>query len=282
VQSPSWIRQARRDWWLTLLAEGEALNPAFLATLHEPEQTVRKMMSSPVITVDENTELPEIANLLIANHIKRVPVVRDGRVVGVVSRDALVRAAAAAEAPKTISSDASELFGQGIEDQFARLHGHHARGVVVEPSAVNPSETRLTVTDFRALVADHDHRDAQGKSAHERARAARRRRRVAELIEQHISDKHWRQLIHQARLAAERGERQFKLLQFPSALCSDAGRSINSEQSGWARTLRGEAAELYLHWERDLKPQGFPITARVLDFPGGIPGDIGLSLNWAE
>jgi CBS domain-containing protein len=30
-------RQARRDWWLTLLAEGEALNPAFLATLHEPE-----------------------------------------------------------------------------------------------------------------------------------------------------------------------------------------------------------------------------------------------------
>lgn len=72
------------------------------------------------------------------------------------------------------------------------------------------------------------------------------------------------------------------LLSFPSALCADGGRAINSEQPEWPQTLRGEAAELYLRWERDLKPLGFPLIARVLDFPGGMPGNIGLFLNWSE
>src|SRR5215831_12911276 len=42
-------RRARRDWWLTLLAEGEELHPNFLATLREPTQAVREVMSSPVV-----------------------------------------------------------------------------------------------------------------------------------------------------------------------------------------------------------------------------------------
>jgi hypothetical protein len=46
--------------------------------------------------------------------------------------------------------------------------------------------------------------------------------------------------------------------------------------------LRGEAAELYLRWERDLKPLGFGLSARVLDFPGGKPGDIGLFMVSTE
>jgi hypothetical protein len=43
--------------------------------------------------------------------------------------------------------------------------------------------------------------------------------------------------------------------------------------------LRGGVAEIYLRWKGDLKPQGFPIAARVLDFSGGMPGDIGLFLD---
>jgi len=85
----------RRDWWLTLLADGEALHPDFLESLRKPDRAVRNVMASPVITVAENAGLPEIAKLLISHHIKRVPVVRDGRVVGIVSRADLVRAVAA-------------------------------------------------------------------------------------------------------------------------------------------------------------------------------------------
>jgi CBS domain-containing protein len=54
-------------------------------------------MTAPVITVDEAAAVGDIARLLLEHHIKRVPVVRDGRVVGIVSRADLVRALAAGE-----------------------------------------------------------------------------------------------------------------------------------------------------------------------------------------
>jgi len=77
-----------------------------------------------------------------------------------------------------------------------------------------------------------------------------------------------------------RGETEFLLLRFPSQLCSDSGRAINVPDPDWPETLRGEAAEMYLRWERDLRPRGFHLTARVIDYPGGMPGDVGLYLVW--
>src|SRR5262245_6395393 len=88
-------RNARRDWWLTLLAEGEALSPDFLATLRTPEQCAHDVMTTPVISVVEDTELAEIASLLITHRIKRVPVLRGGCIVGIVSRADLLRTIAA-------------------------------------------------------------------------------------------------------------------------------------------------------------------------------------------
>jgi CBS domain-containing protein len=88
-------RKARRDWWLTLLAQGEELNPEFLASLRTPVTHARDVMTSPVITVGEDEDIRGIARLLIEHHIKRVPVLRDGRIVGIVSRADLVRALAA-------------------------------------------------------------------------------------------------------------------------------------------------------------------------------------------
>src|SRR5215469_7154202 len=57
-------REARRDWWLALLAEGDDLNPEFLASLRAPERRARDMMSRPVITVGEETDVREVARLL--------------------------------------------------------------------------------------------------------------------------------------------------------------------------------------------------------------------------
>ena len=90
-------REARLDWWLTLLAEGEALNPEFLASIHGPERRARDVMTTPVVTVAEETEIDAIARLLTAHRIKRVPVLRDGRIVGIVSRADLVKALAEGE-----------------------------------------------------------------------------------------------------------------------------------------------------------------------------------------
>ena len=67
------------------------LHPDFLASLRAPDRLVRDVMVSPVVTVGEETDVGEIARLLTTHGIKRVPVVRDGRIVGIVSRADLVR-----------------------------------------------------------------------------------------------------------------------------------------------------------------------------------------------
>jgi CBS domain-containing protein len=271
-------REARRDWWLSLLADGEALNPGFLASLHPSERRASDMMKGPVVAIDEDTEIAEIARLLTAYRIKRVPVLRAGRVVGIVSRTDLVRALAG-ENPQPAAKAKGGFLTEalaGIDQRF--LHREQSAGLPEPPA--EPDRMTITVQDFRSFVIDHEHEQAQREGAQHREIAERRRQRIDELIDEHVSDAAWRDLLHRAKQAAESGERELMLLRFPSQLCSDGGRAINVVESDWPATLRGEAGEIYLRWERDLKPTGFPLAARMLDFPDGMPGDIGLFLVW--
>ncbi|HSP95737.1 MAG TPA: CBS domain-containing protein [Candidatus Dormibacteraeota bacterium] len=88
-------REARRDWWLAMLAEGTALSPRFLDFIKTTARPVRQVMTAPVVTVSEDTPVAEIGQLLETHRIKRVPVLRGGRVVGIVSRADVLRALAA-------------------------------------------------------------------------------------------------------------------------------------------------------------------------------------------
>jgi CBS domain-containing protein len=91
-------REAWRQSWLEIFAEGEPLAPELLAWLQSQNHNARAVMSAPAVTVTEDTELGEIARVLITHRIKRVPVVRDGRVTGIVARDDLLRALASSKA----------------------------------------------------------------------------------------------------------------------------------------------------------------------------------------
>jgi CBS domain-containing protein len=80
-------RERRRSWWLDHFASDLARE---YIKSHGP--TVKDIMTRDVVTVTEDTDLGEVATLLEAKRIKRVPVMRDGRVVGIISRANLVRA----------------------------------------------------------------------------------------------------------------------------------------------------------------------------------------------
>jgi CBS domain-containing protein len=274
-------REARRDWWLTLLAEGETtLNADFVASLRAPGHNARDAMASPVVTVGEETEISEVARLLTTHRIKRVPVLRDGRIVGIVSRADLIRALAMEEPRPVATGD-----GGMLAEAMAGLdHRFFHRQQPPEPAELplGSDDARPTASDFRDLVAAHQHSKLEHQQETRRAAVEQRKHYVAELIDQHVSDDDWRSLLHQARQSAEQGEKEFMLLRFPGQLCSDGGRAINISEAGWPETLRGEAGELYLRWERDLKAHGFPLGARFLDFPGGMPGDVGLFLTWGR
>jgi len=274
-------RLARRDWWLALLAGKQPLDEQFLARLQDKNRKVREVMSAPVVTVTEDTEIKDIARLLALHCIKRVPVVRENRVIGIVSRADLVRAMLAAEPAAAKQEQAahggflSKLLGrQKSQNQDAKPPASHGS---VEPKA---DEDTLTAADFQRLVEDFQNSEVHHREEVQRAAARTRQERVKELIDTHIFDEGWRDILQHAREAAAHGEKEFLLLRFPSQFCSDGGRAINAGEPDWPASLRGEAAEIYLRWERDLKPRGFHLSARVLEFPGGMPGDIGLYLTW--
>ena len=75
-----------------MLSEGEDLATEFLNDLRAADRPVSDVMVSPVVTVSENTSVQTIVEMLQKQHIKRVPVLRDGRLVGIVSRADLIRA----------------------------------------------------------------------------------------------------------------------------------------------------------------------------------------------
>jgi CBS domain-containing protein len=81
---------ARRSRWLTLLAEGTDLAREFVEYIGIGNKRIGDMMVKPVITATADTPVPQLADMLIRHHIKRLPIVRDGRLVGIVSRANLI------------------------------------------------------------------------------------------------------------------------------------------------------------------------------------------------
>ncbi|MGA8380504.1 MAG: CBS domain-containing protein, partial [Stellaceae bacterium] len=97
--------QKRRSWWLdSLAAEEEAARDYVKAH----GQKVRDIMSREVISVSETTDLAEVAMLLETRLIKRVPVVRDGKLIGIISRANLVRALATTSTAPAIVADGDD------------------------------------------------------------------------------------------------------------------------------------------------------------------------------
>jgi hypothetical protein len=126
---------------------------------------------------------------------------------------------------------------------------------------------------FKAAKQDATH-DAQAHAA------AERERQVHAAVDRHFDPAQLLTLVAAMRHAAETGDRRYLALRFPSEVCDDSGRRINSAQADWGDSLRGEAADIFRFWQSDLRPLGFVLSAEVLNFPGGKPGDIGLTFTW--
>jgi hypothetical protein len=82
------------------------------------------------------------------------------------------------------------------------------------------------------------------------------------------------------RRAANNGLTEVEVVRFPNELCTDRGRAINQREPGWQKTLTGYPRELYDFWEKHLKDRGYRVGYQIVDFPGGRPGDIGITLRW--
>ena len=82
--------------------------------------------------------------------------------------------------------------------------------------------------------------------------------------------------------AVDNGLSEVEVGRFPNNLFTDKGRAINQQEPGWENTLTGLPGELYQFWKAHLQPRGYRVKFQIVDWPGGMPGDIGFTLSWGE
>jgi hypothetical protein len=122
-----------------------------------------------------------------------------------------------------------------------------------------------------------------------KAREALEKQRKVEDERHHLRDAFMAQEIHPevfervsrvVKSAAERGEREVLAIRFPSEYCTDGGRAINNFESNWPESLTGFGKRAHEFFKKELEPRGYKARAQILDFPGGVPGEIGIFLRW--
>ena len=81
--------------------------------------------------------------------------------------------------------------------------------------------------------------------------------------------------------AVANGRREVQVYRFPNQLCTDRGRALSQAEPGWESTLTGVPKDMFEFWNRTLRPLGYKIRFEIIDWPGGMPGDISITLRWA-
>jgi hypothetical protein len=80
--------------------------------------------------------------------------------------------------------------------------------------------------------------------------------------------------------AVSSGLTEVQVFRFPNVLCTDHGRAINQQEAGWEQTLTGIPKEIYELWARHFRQRGYKLRVQIIDFPGGMPGDVAMTLVW--
>lgn len=205
---------------------------------------LRELMSAPAIFAPDTASISDIARVMAERRIGYLPIVRNGRLVGLVNRERM-RCAMADAAPK----------------------------------GARPSEP-ATAAEFRKLVAAHEIGEKRARAESRQLALEEREMRLRALAARRLTDAQWREMLNSARAAAAAGMNEWRLIRFPSALCRDGGRAINAPDPQWPLTLRGEPADVYRRWREELYPQGFRLAAQIVEFPDGVPGDAAMYLIW--
>ncbi len=272
-------RVARRDWWLALLGDAQPLAEPLEALVARP---VEQVMRAPVMTIEAGAPLHEIAEMFRVYDIKRLPVMRGGRIAGIVSRSDLMRAMATMvpqpAAGRSLGGFAAMLAGmlktESPPPEAPASAPPSAAPVVAPPALTAEAFHTLVTASKQAEKDDVIAAKAQAKLDHQG--------QIKLMLQEHVDTETWNTLLGRARAAAARGEKSFELIRFPCDLCSDGGRKIDVAEADWPTTLRGEAAEFYTRWERELRAVGFGLAAQMAEYLDGMPSGVALCLTWND
>jgi CBS domain-containing protein len=144
--------ERRRSWWLEMVTSADQLAAEYIKS-HSGR--VKDVMTPGVISVTEQTTVADIAVLLETHRIKRVPVLRNGKLVGIVSRANLVRALAMTTNEPASGTEADDrvirdkLLGDLEAQKWAEVS---PANVTVKDGVVHLWSSYLSERERRALV----------------------------------------------------------------------------------------------------------------------------------
>jgi hypothetical protein len=148
--------------------------------------------------------------------------------------------------------------------------------------ATRPDELLPTANDFMKKLALAEAEEAS-KQARKLAEAEAEKKALLDQFTKPsgLSDE---EAIHRAITIIERavsnGRTEVQVHRFPNQLCTDKGRAINQQELGWENTLTGVPKEIYQLWAKYFRERGYKLRVEIVDFPGGMPGDVAMTLKW--
>jgi CBS domain-containing protein len=142
--------ERRRKWWLSAFIDSDRLAREYEAA---HGRKAADIMSTGVVTVEASTDLAEVADLLERRKVQRVPVMSDGKLIGILTKGDIVRALVARlrAAPAGAPGDAKALLA-AINERM-----HHQGWL--DTSLINV-DVEGTVAELSGLVASADQRRA--------------------------------------------------------------------------------------------------------------------------
>lgn len=141
--------QRRRSWWGMFGLGSEQLAAEFVKS---HGRKVADVMSRNVITAREDTPAPEIARLMETHGIKRVPIVADGKLVGIVSRADFLTALTGVQQAATAANRDDAALRAAIVARLGRMPW-------IQPSIVNVA-VRDGIVELTGLTDSHAQRRA--------------------------------------------------------------------------------------------------------------------------
>jgi hypothetical protein len=148
-------------------------------------------------------------------------------------------------------------------------------------------ETFMSAADLRNYMTEMQMAQAtKSVEGMDRADKARQElaKRLAEPVE--LTPERLKEILQplksKLRAAAERSQTELMVMRFPNSLCTDKGRAINNSDPSWPETLTARPRQAYELWRDQLRPAGFRLSAMIIDWPGGLPGDVGFFLKWGD
>ncbi len=144
----------------------------------------------------------------------------------------------------------------------------------------NGDESFLTPDDLKRIESEKD-MEAAKKAFEKMRRDEDEKKSLREAFQERDLHPDVKKRVNAAiRRAAEQGKNELQVLQFPAIWLEDGGRAINNEDPDWPKSLTGFSKRAYDYYMENLRPLGYKLSAKIISFPEGMLGDVGIYLHW--